>query len=411
MAILNSLIWALTPGSCRPAKKCGALFCPERVSMDFKNPKKAESLISLFEKSKYVVLPGFADVHVHLRQPGFSYKETIKSGTMAAAKGGYTAVCAMPNLNPTPDSIENLTFQLDIIKKDAVVFVYPYGTITKGEKGETLSDMEDISNFVCGFSDDGRGVEDDFLMEKAMEKAKALGKIIAAHCEYKDISVYDSESEWKMLERDIRLAIKTGCAYHACHISAKESVKLIRQAKAAGIDVSCEVTPHHLLLDDTMVKDDGRYKMNPPLRSRSDRQALIEGLCDGTIDIVATDHAPHSADEKSRGFDGSAFGIVGLETAFPLLYTHLVKTGSISLERLIQLMSHNPRKRFGIKADIGFTVFDLNSEYYINPKDFISMGKSTPFEGFGVNGKCMATSYNGNFVWLSPEIKKLADGI
>ena len=315
---------------------------------------------SVYNSSQYMIFPGFCDVHVHLRQPGFSYKETIKSGTQASAHGGYTTVFSMPNLKPVPDSAEHLKEQLDIIKKDAVINVLPYGAITVGQNGEELSDMEGMAKDVIAFSDDGRGVQSEEMMKEAMLRAKALGKIIVAHCEdnsllhggYVHDGVYASkhshrgicsESEWKTIKRDLELCRQTGCAYHVCHISCKESVELIRQAKAQGIDVTCETGPHYLILTDEDLKEDGRFKMNPPLRSKEDRQALIEGVLDGTIDMIATDHAPHSQEEKSRGLEKSAFGIVGIETAFQLLYTHLVKKNIISLERLVELLAVNPK--------------------------------------------------------------------
>ncbi len=368
------------------------------------------------------ILPGFADVHVHLREPGFSYKETIKTGTLASAHGGYTAVCSMPNLNPVPDSVENLQKQLDIIEKDAAIAVYPYGSITVGQMGEELSDMEGMSENVIAFSDDGRGVQSDELMEKAMLKAKSLGKMIVAHCEVNELLnggyIHDgeyakahghrgicSESEWKQIERDIALAEKTGCAYHVCHISTKESVELIRQAKKRGVDITCETGPHYLVLSDKDLKEEGRFKMNPPLRSEEDRLALIEGIKDGTIDMIATDHAPHSAEEKGRGLEKSAMGIVGIETAFPVLYTELVLKGVISLEKLIELLSINPKKRFGIKGgtDEGqqadFCVVDLDTEYEIRSEDFYSMGKATPFEGMKVKGKILHTYIKGEKIF------------
>lgn len=368
------------------------------------------------------ILPGFADVHVHLREPGFSYKETIKSGTLASAHGGYTAVCSMPNLNPVPDSAENLQKQLDIIEKDAAIAVYPYGSITVGQLGEELSDLEGMSENVIAFSDDGRGVQSDELMEKAMLKAKALGKMIVAHCEVNSLLkggyIHDgeyakahghrgicSESEWQQIERDIKLCEKTGCAYHVCHISTKESVEIIRQAKKRGVDITCETGPHYLVLSDKDLKEEGRFKMNPPLRSEKDRLALIEGIKDGTIDMIATDHAPHSAEEKSRGLEKSAMGIVGIETAFPVLYTELVLKGVISLEKLIELLSINPKKRFGIKGgtDEGqqadFCVVDLDTEYEIRSEDFYSMGKATPFEGMKVKGKILHTYMKGEKIF------------
>lgn len=368
------------------------------------------------------IFPGFADVHVHLREPGFSYKETIKTGTLASAHGGYTAVCSMPNLNPVPDSVENLQKQLDIIEKDAAIAVYPYGSITVGQMGEELSDLEGMSENVIAFSDDGRGVQSDELMEKAMLKAKALGKMIVAHCEVNSLLnggyIHDgeyakanghrgicSESEWKQIERDIKLAEKIGCAYHVCHISTKESVEIIREAKKRGVDITCETGPHYLVLSDKDLQEEGRFKMNPPLRSEEDRLALIEGIKDGTIDMIATDHAPHSAEEKGRGLEKSAMGIVGIETAFPVLYTELVLKGIISLEKLIELLSINPKKRFGIKGgtDEGqqadFCVVDLDTEYEIRSEDFYSMGRATPFEGKKVKGKILHTYIKGEKIF------------
>lgn len=367
---------------------------------------------SVYNSSQYMIFPGFCDVHVHLRQPGFSYKETIKSGTQASAHGGYTTVFSMPNLKPVPDSAEHLKEQLDIIKKDAVINVLPYGAITVGQNGEELSDMEGMAKDVIAFSDDGRGVQSEEMMKEAMLRAKALGKIIVAHCEdnsllhggYIHDGVYASEhshrgicseSEWKPIKRDLELCRQTGCAYHVCHISCKESVELIRQAKAQGVNVTCETGPHYLILTDEDLKEDGRFKMNPPLRSKEDRQALIEGVLDGTVDMIATDHAPHSQEEKSRGLEKSAFGIVGIETAFQLLYTHLVKKNIISLEKLIELLAVNPRKRFGIEYDNSFTVWDLDKKTVINPSEFLSMGKATPFEGEEVFGECELTVCNG----------------
>ncbi len=371
-----------------------------------------------------VLFPGFADVHVHLREPGFSYKETIKSGTMAAAHGGYTAVCSMPNLNPVPDTKENLAVQLDKINSDAVISVYPYASITKGQLGEELSEMEELAENAIGFSDDGRGVQSPEMMEKAMIKAKELGKIIVAHCEDNSLLhggyIHDgeyaakhshkgicSESEWKPIERDIELMRKTGCAYHVCHISTKESVELIRNAKAEGLDITCETAPHYLLMNDSMLQEDGRFKMNPPIRSEEDRQALIAGITDGTIDMIATDHAPHSAEEKAKGLSGSNMGVVGIETAFPVLYTYLVKENVITLEKLIDLMHTNPCNRFGIPAENSFCVWKLDEKYKINPEDFLSMGKSTPFEGLEVFGKCILTVNNGKIAWID---KKFVGG-
>ena len=376
----------------------------------------ASDFSSFFEK--YVVFPGFVDVHVHLREPGFSYKETIKSGTTAAAHGGYTDVCSMPNLRPVPDSVENLREQTDIIARDAVIGVHPYGAITVGEMGEELSDMEGMASDVIAFSDDGRGVQSDEMMEAAMRKAKSLGKMIVAHCEVNSLLhggyIHDgeyarahghrgicSESEWGQIERDLRLAEKTGCAYHVCHISTKESVELIREAKRRGVNVTCETAPHYLILDDSMLEEDARFKMNPPLRAKEDREALIEGIIDGTIDMIATDHAPHSADEKSRGLEGSLMGIVGIETAFPLMYTYLVKPGVITLERLVQLMSTAPRERFGIPSDDDWCVWDLDAEYKIEPEEFKSMGRATPFAGWTVFGRPVMTIKNGKIVSLN----------
>ncbi len=378
----------------------------------------------LFQNPLYA-MPGFTDVHVHLREPGFSCKETIATGTRAAARGGYARVCAMPNLKPAPDRAEHLKVQLDIIARDAVIDVRPYGTITVDEAGEALSDMEALAPRVCAFSDDGHGVQSDDMMRAAMLKARALGRLIAAHCEDNRLlrggCVHDgpwarahgfrgicSESEWGQIARDLALVRETGCGYHVCHISTKESVALIRAAKREGLDVSCETAPHYLLLTDGDLRDEGRFKMNPPVREAADRTALLEGLCDGTIDMIATDHAPHAAEEKAKGLAGSAMGIVGLETAFPLLYTHLVKKqGLISLERLVELMSAAPARRFGLPAeglrpgaDASLALWDLNAEYAIDPGDFLSKGKATPFEGWKVSGRCVETIYRGKTVWL-----------
>ena len=369
--------------------------------------------VSNFE---YAVFPGFCDVHVHFREPGFSYKETILSGSQCAARGGYTAVCTMPNLNPAPDTAEHLAQQLQIIEKDACIHVYPYGTITMGQQGQTLSEMEAMASHVCGFSDDGRGVQNDEMMRKAMEKAKALGKMIVAHCEVNSLLrggyIHEgdyakahahrgicSESEWAQIQRDLELVRQTGCSYHVCHISAKESVALIRQAKAEGLDVTCETGPHYLILDDSDLQEDGRFKMNPPLRSKEDREALIQGILDGTIDMIATDHAPHSAEEKSKGLEGSAFGIVGLETAFPALYTHLVRPGILTMEQLVTLLCDNPRKRFGIPMGLDFSLWALDKKYIVNPEEFLSMGKATPFAGSEFYGRCVLTVCDGKIVW------------
>lgn len=370
----------------------------------------------LSDFNKLCIFPAFCDVHVHFREPGFSYKETIKTGSLAAARGGYTDVCTMPNLNPVPDSVENIKKQIEIIEKDAAVRVHPYAAITVGEKGEMLTDMKALSPYCIAFSDDGKGVQSEDMMREAMIKAKALGKIIAAHCEdnsllcggyihkgeyarlhgHKGIC---SESEWKPIERDLRLAKETGCKYHVCHISCKESVELIRKAKAEGVDVTCETAPHYLIFNDMDLKESGNFKMNPPIRSEEDRQALIKGLQDGTIDMIATDHAPHGSEEKSRGLENSLMGVVGLETAFPVLYTYLVKKGIITLEKLIELMAINPRRRFGITQTEDICVYDLQSEYIIDPCEFKSKGKSTPFDGMTVSGKNLLTICGGKAVW------------
>lgn len=368
----------------------------------------------------YIIVPGLCDVHVHFREPGFSYKETIASGSAAAAHGGYTAVCTMPNLDPVPDSAEHLQVQLDAIKRGAAIRVLPYGAITVGEKGEKLADMEAMSDKACAFSDDGKGVQNDEMMREAMTAAKRLGKIIAAHCEDNSLLfggyIHDGEyarmhghrgissaSEYKQIERDLRLAEETGCAYHVCHISTKESVELIRQAKAHGVNVTCETAPHYLVLCDEDMQEDGRFKMNPPLRSREDKEALIEGIKDGTIDMIATDHAPHSAEEKGRGLEKSLMGVVGLETAFPVLYTELVKKNIITLERLIELMSFKPKERFGIDTNNDFAVFDISEAYKIDPEDFLSMGRATPFAGREVFGRCLLTVHNGKVVYKAED--------
>ena len=380
----------------------------------------APSLEDLFSSCEYVVFPGFCDVHVHFREPGFSYKETILSGSKAAAAGGYTAVCTMPNLNPVPDSKEHLAQQLRLIEEADLIHIYPYGSITVEEKGEILADLEGMAPDVIAFSDDGRGVQSDELMRKAMEKAKALGKMVVAHCEVNSLLrggyIHDgeyakthghkgicSESEYAQVARDLKLVEQIGCKYHVCHISAKETVELIRQAKKRGVDVTCETGPHYLVMDDSDLQEDGRFKMNPPLRSKEDRLALVEGIKDGTIDMIATDHAPHSAEEKSKGLAGSSFGIVGLETAFPVLYTHLVKPGIITLEKLIALLTENPRKRFNIPLGNDFTVWNLEEEFTVNPDKFLSMGKATPFTGWRLQGVCYATVCNGNVVYRKVE--------
>ncbi len=378
--------------------------------------------VTVFNFENSFIFPGLIDVHVHLREPGFSFKETILTGTKAAAKGGFTTVCSMPNLSPVPDCYESLKQQLDVIERDAVVNVVPYGAITASQKGERLSDMESMASYVVSFSDDGRGVQSSGLMTSAMEKAKQLGKIITAHCEDNSLLfggyIHDgeyckahnhkgicSESEWGPVQRDLQLAMVTGCRYHVCHISAKETVEVIRYAKKKGIDVTCETGPHYLALCDEDLQEDGRFKMNPPLRSKDDRAALIRGIIDGTVDMIATDHAPHTAEEKSRGLEKSLMGVVGLETSVAVVYTHLVKTGIISMEKLVELMHDNPKKRFNLGSDIevgakaDLTVFNFESEYEIDPINFVSMGKSTPFTGMRVFGKCLMTMVDGKIVW------------
>ncbi len=380
----------------------------------------ADGGLSPVISKKYIIVPGLCDVHVHFREPGFSYKETIASGSAAAAHGGYTAVCTMPNLDPVPDSAEHLQVQLDAIKRGAAIKVLPYGAITVGEKGEKLADMEAISVKVCAFSDDGKGVQNDEMMREAMTAAKRLGKIIAAHCEDNSLLfggyIHDGEyarmhghrgissaSEYRQIERDLRLAEETGCAYHVCHISTKESVELIRQAKAHGVNVTCETAPHYLVLCDEDMQEDGRFKMNPPLRSREDKKALIEGIKDGTIDMMATDHAPHSAEEKGRGLEKSLMGVVGLETAFPVLYTELVMKNIITLDRLVELMSFKPKERFGIDTNNDFAVFDISEAYKIDPEDFLSMGRATPFAGREVFGRCLLTVHNEKVVYKAED--------
>ena len=382
-------------------------FCPELTGICSELPDDGHS---------YFIFPGFTDVHVHMREPGFSYKETIRTGSMAAARGGYTAVCAMPNLNPVPDSVEHILLEQEIIDRDSVIEMLPYASITVGEKGKELVDFRALSPYCIAFSDDGKGVQEEEMMERAMQEAKACGKMIVAHCEVDSMLhggyIHDgayakthghrgisSESEWVEVARDVRLSEKTGCAFHACHISTRESVEIIRKAKKAGLDVSCETAPHYLVLDERDLREDGWFRMNPPLRGKEDREALIAGIQDGTIEIVATDHAPHSAEEKARGLSGSAFGIVGLETAFPLLYTKLVKEGLISLEKLIELLAVNPRKRFGLPMNQDFTVWRLDEKFTVDPEEFLSMGKAQPFTGMELYGRCYLTVHNGKIVY------------
>ena len=372
--------------------------------------------------SSFVVLPGFVDVHVHLREPGFSYKETISSGTLAAAHGGYSRVCAMPNLDPTPDSLQTLAPQLERIRTDAVIDVTPYGAITAHRGGRELADMEQLAPYVAGFSDDGSGVQDADVMRAAMCKAASLGKLIAAHCEDNTLLhggyIHDgayahahghrgicSESEWGPIARDLRLAEETGCAYHVCHVSTKESVALIRAAKRRGVDVTCETAPHYLTFTDEDLQEDGRFKMNPPLRAREDRDALIEGLLDGTIDMLVTDHAPHSREEKARGLEKSAMGVVGLETSFAASYTALVQTGILPLGKLVDLMHGAPMRRFGCGTELAegqpadLTAFDLTKTYTVDPETFLTMGRATPFAGRALTGVCKLTMIGGEPVW------------
>ena len=362
--------------------------------------------------------PGFCDVHVHFREPGFSYKETVRTGSLSAARGGYTAVCAMPNLNPVPDSPAHLAVEeAAIAAAGGLVDVYPYGALTEGEKGLKPADLEALAPRVIAFSDDGKGVQSESMMRALMERVRKLGKILAAHCEdeslvrggYIHAGAYAaahghpgicSESEWGPIQRDLRLAAETGCAYHVCHISCRESVALIRAAKKEGVDVTCETAPHYLVLDENDLQEDGRFRMNPPIRSRADREALLEGLLDGTIDMIATDHAPHSREEKSRGLAGSAFGVVGLECAFPVLYTELVKPGTLGLNRLVELLAVAPRERFGIPlAEGDDSLWDLEEAYTLDPEAFLSLGRATPFAGRRVFGRCLRTRHRGRIVF------------
>ena len=383
------------------------------------DPATADHVIDC---SGLTIMGGLVDVHVHLREPGFSSKETIATGTAAAAHGGFTMVCSMPNLNPAPDNLENIMQQWQIIHTDAKVKVMPYATITRNRYGKELVDFGSLKNQAVAFSDDGSGVQSEEMMRQAMTEAAKNDAIIAAHCEVNELLrkgyIHDgeyaakhnhrgicSESEWAQIERDIKLAEESGCQYHVCHISTKESVALIRQAQNNGVKISCETAPHYLTMCDMEIEEDGRFKMNPPIRSAADRDALIEGIKDGTIEIIATDHAPHTADEKSRGLELSAMGVVGLETSFAVIYTKLVREGIISLERAVQLMSENPRRifklspamRIGAAADIA--VFDLNSRYTVDPDKFLSMGKSTPFKGWELYGECVMTFVEGKIVY------------
>ena len=378
---------------------------------------RAEALVPLFAdgSAQYAVFPGFCDVHVHFREPGFSYKETMVTGSAAAARGGYTDVCTMPNLNPVPDSVDHLRQQMDLIPPNGI-HIHPYGSITVGQRGEELADLAGMAPDCIAFSDDGRGVQSEEMMRAAMIEAKRLGKMIVAHCEDNSLLyggyIHDgayaaahghrgicSESEWGPIARDLKLAKEIGCAYHVCHISCKESVDLIRKAKAEGVDVTCETAPHYLTMDDSILQEDGRFKMNPPLRSAEDRQALVEGLRDGTIDCIATDHAPHSAEEKAKGLEHSAFGVVGLETAFPALYTHLVKTGNVPLETIIRALTVNPRHRFGIETGDSFTVWRLDESFTVDPNEFLTLGRATPYTGETLYGRCVLTVCDGKIVY------------
>ena len=369
------------------------------------------------------VLPGLVDLHVHLREPGFTYKETVASGTAAAAAGGDTTVCPMPNLNPVPDSMEHLQLQLNAIARDAIIRVLPFGAITVGEKGQALADITGIAPHCVGFSDDGKGVQSEDMMREAMTLVKASGSFISAHCEDESLleggAIHKGEyaalhgmrgissaSEYVPIERDIKLAAETGVQYHICHISAKESIEAVRRGKAAGVRVTCEVTPHHIALTDMdITEDDGRFKMNPPLRGREDREAIWAGLQDGTIDCIATDHAPHSAEEKGRGLEKSAFGTVGSETAFAVCYTHLVRTGVLTLEKLAHLMSSAPAAIIGRRAEIApgeaadIAVFDLTEKFTVDPDQFVSKGKSSPFTGSELYGTTVLTVCAGKIVY------------
>ncbi|MGE4354016.1 MAG: dihydroorotase [Oscillospiraceae bacterium] len=376
----------------------------------------------VFDFNRCHVLPGLSDVHVHLREPGFSYKETIKTGTQAASRGGFTSVCAMPNLSPVPDSLDHLQAELDAIARDAVVHVYPYGAITAGEKGEILSDMAAMAPYVKGFSDDGRGVQSADMMRRAMLAARQTNRPIVSHCEVEALlnggCVHDgeyaeahglrgipSESEWRQIERDISLLRETGASYHLCHMSTKEGVSLVRNAKAEGLDITCETAAHYLLMCDTDIGDDGRFKMNPPIRAKDDRNALVQGIMDGTVDMIITDHAPHSAEEKSGGLQKSIMGVVGLETSFAACYTGLVRTDRIRLEKLVDLMHGAPKRRFGIGTDLAvgepanLAVFDLEQSYTVDPSEFLSMGRATPFAGKRLYGRCLMTIVDGKIVW------------
>jgi dihydroorotase len=386
------------------------------MTSDAATPSQQNDAVGISISNCYM-FPAFCDVHVHLREPGFFYKESIATGTAAAARGGYADVFSMANLNPVPDTVEHIEMQWEIIRRDAKVRVHPYAAITKGLAGGELVDFQALAPVCGGFSDDGKGVQSDEMMEAAMRAAKSVGKIIVAHCEDErllhggcihggDFAAAHglpgicSESEWGQIARDLKLAEKTGCAYHVCHISTKESVAVIREAKARGVDVTCETAPHYLTMDDSMIEDHGRFKMNPPIRAKEDREALLAGLLDGTIDMIATDHAPHSDEEKAMGLRDSRMGVVGLETAFSVLYTKLVKPGILPLEKLVEVMAINPRKRFGLplKED-DLCVFDLNAEYVVDPSQFATKGRSTPFDGWRLQGVCRMTVVDGKMVY------------
>ncbi len=412
--IKNADIRCLSIGGQPTIDHCGGGVCADRFVSVFDCDMGVD--LSAFDTPDFIFMPGFCDVHVHFREPGFSYKETMETGSAAAARGGYTAVCTMPNLKPVPDSVENLNAQLERAREGACIHVYPYGAITVGQAGQELSDMAGMRDLCIAYSDDGRGVQNDDMMRAAMQTAKALGKMIVAHCEVNSLLhggyIHDgeyakahghrgicSESEYAQIARDIELVKEIGCAYHVCHISTKESVDLIRKAKAEGVNVTCETAPHYLVMDDSDLQEHGRFKMNPPLRDKSDREALIEGILDGTIDMIATDHAPHSAEEKAKGLEKSAFGVVGLETAFPVMYTKLVKTGIITMEKLVELMVINPRQRFGIPMGCDFSVWKLDEAVIVNPDEFLTMGRATPFEGWKLFGKCYLTVCDGKVVY------------